>query len=208
MAMESQGTILKIETGAGEVKNITGITLGAITKIQSVAHGLPIGDVVIFDGIGGAAEFNGQKTMITAVETDSFYVGINSIGYTPYTSGGTATSVAYTEIGEVIDWEGPGGSASVIDKTHLASTAKEKMIGLRDEGQFTFSLNAAFGDLGQQAIRASRNARSLKGYKITYSDSTVQSFDGYALEFSTSGGVDDKVNASATIEITGEVATT
>jgi hypothetical protein len=208
MAIESQGTTLEISTGSGVAKNITGVTLGAITKITSTAHGLAAGDVVAFASIGGTTELNGVKVMIVAVETNAFYVRINSTGYGAYTSGGTATPQTYTAVGEIIDWDGPGGSASVIDKTHLLSSAREKMIGLADEGQFNMSLNCSFTDVGQQAARAARAARAQRGFRVTYSDATVQTFMGYVLTFSTSGGVDDKVNAAITIEIDGAVATT
>ena len=47
-----------------------------------------------------------------------------------------------------------GGSASVIDVTDLDSDAKEKMIGLADEGQVTLSLNYMPADPGQVALEA------------------------------------------------------
>ena len=207
MALESQGTTLEIATGSGGAKTITGVTLGAITKIASTAHALAVGDVVTFASIVGTTELNGQTAMLTAVETDAFYVAINSTAYTAYTSGGTATPVAYTAVGEINDWDGPGGSASVIDTTHLGSTAREKLMGLMDEGQFSFSLNNVFSDTGQQACRTARTARTLKGFRLTYADATVQTWNAYVLQFATSGGVDDKVNGSITLEISGAVAT-
>lgn len=211
MAIEAQGTTLSIETGTGGAKTITGVAVGYPTIITGTAHALTAGSVVALSLFTGAdaALLNGQSTVVLYVTTNTFAVGIDTTGKTISDNSGAAraTPVAYTAIGEIIDFDGPGGSASVIDKTHLTSTAKEKMIGLRDEGQFTFSLNAAFDDTGQTAFRASREARSRKHYKVTYSDDTVQSFYGYALNFSTSGGVDDKVNASATVEIDGEVTT-
>jgi hypothetical protein len=211
MAIESQGTTLEIETGTGGAVTITDISVGYPTIWTAVAHGLTAGDVVALADFAGAdaATLNGESAVVQFVTTDTFAVGIDTTGdtITDNTDAATATPASYTAIGQVIDFDGPGGSASVIDTTHLTSTAKEKLIGLADEGQFTFSLNAAFDNTGQSAFRTSRTARTRKHYKVTYSDATVQSFYGYAMAFSTSGGVDDKVNASATIEIDGAVTT-
>jgi len=211
MAIESQGTTLQIETGTGGATTITDIVVGYPTKLTAVAHTLTAGSVVTLAAFAGAdaANLNGQTAIVQYVTADTFTVAIDTTGdtITDNTNTATATPVTYTAVGEIIDWDGPGGSASVIDKTHLTSTAREKMIGLMDEGQFTFSLNCVFGNTGQSAVRTSRANRTRKHYKVTYSDATVQSFYGYALQFATSGGVDDKVNASATIEIDGAVTT-
>lgn len=207
MAVESQGTSFEIGTGSGSPRNITGVTLGAITRITSVAHTLAMGDVVTFAAVGGTTQLNGQTAMVTAVETGAFYVGIDSTGYTAYTSGGTATPVAWSEVGMVTDWDGPGGSASVIDTTHLQSTAREKLMGLMDEGQISLSLNWDSDDTGQEACRVARAARTQKEFRISYTNGAVQTFDGFVLSFPSSGGVDGKVEGNITIEITGPVAT-
>lgn len=117
----------------------------------------------------------------------------------------TTLSIDNQAIGEVVDFSGPGGSASVIDATHLGSTAKEKLMGLPDEGQFTFNLNLDPQDAGQEDLRDARLARSKNSYVLTLSDGTTLSFDGFCLEFSIAGGVDALVSASCTIEITGPV---
>lgn len=209
-ALETQGTTLEIETGSGSAANITAITLGAITKITATAHGFSEGDVVDLASIGGTTELNGETALIIGAETDDFYVDIDSSGYTAYTSGGTATPQTYTEIAEVVDFDGPGGSASVIDASHLKSTAREKRMGLPDEGQFSLSVNWIPTDTGQSAVRTARSNRSLKGFRITYTDAagTIQTFNGYVLQFSSSGSVDAKVDGSITIEISGAVSTT
>jgi hypothetical protein len=207
MAVESQGTAFEIGTGTGAAKNITGVTLGAITKITSAAHGLAVGDVVTFASVGGTTVLNGQTAMVTAVETGAFYVNINTVGAGAYTSGGTATPVEWSEVGLVTDWDGPGGSASVIDTTHLKSAAREKLIGLMDEGQISLTVNWDSDDTGQEACRIARSTRSKKDFRISYMNGAVQTFEGYVLGFPSSGGVDGKVEGNITIEITGPVAT-
>lgn|SRR5574337_888301 len=205
-AIETQGTTLEISSGSGGAKTITGVTLGVITEITSAAHGLSKGDVVTFASIGGTTQLNGQTAMIIAVETNSIFVDIDSSAYGAYTSGGTATPVAWTDVGEIVNFNGPSGSANVIDATHLGSTAKEKLMGLPDEGQFTFEVNWIPSDTGQQALRTARANRTKKSFRVTYTDASVQTFDGFVLSFSSSGGVDDKVSGSITVEITGPVS--
>ncbi len=113
----------------------------------------------------------------------------------------------FTTIAEVTDFDGPSGNASVIDVTHLQSTAKEKIMGLMDEGQITFSGNLVPGDAAQQGLRDDRTNRTLRNFKLILTDaaSTTLSFSAYVLNFSISGSVDDKVAFSCTLEISGPV---
>jgi hypothetical protein len=129
-----------------------------------------------------------------------------------YWSGTTAASTnASVLVGEVTDFSGPGGQASIIDVTHLNSTAKEKLVGLRDEGQVSMSLNLSFSDAGQVSLRADRAARTRKKCVIKFNDSatdaarTKATFDAYCMGFTITGAVDNKVSANAVLEITGGV---
>jgi len=127
----------------------------------------------------------------------------------------TATTVASTStscmVGEITDFSGPGGQASVIDITNINSTAKEKLVGLRDEGQLSLTLNLSFADTAQGTIRADRATRTKRKVVIKFNDSTDDKtktkalMDAYCLGFSVSGAVDNKVSANCVIEITGPV---
>lgn len=110
-------------------------------------------------------------------------------------------------VGEVMDFSGPGGQANVIDVTNLASTAKEKLMGIRDEGQVTLTVNHVPDDAGQLLLQADRAARTKKKCVIKFSDaaSYFAIFDGYCLGYSISGGVDDKVTANVVIEVADAV---
>lgn len=121
--------------------------------------------------------------------------------------GDGGTPETFVEVGEITDFTGPGGSASVIDVTHLKSTAKEKRMGLPDEGQFTFNVNLVPSDNGQRHVFKSRKDRRLTNFKLTLTDApaTVLSFAAFVLEFSLSGAVDDKIPAAITLEISGPV---
>ena len=67
--------------------------------------------------------------MSTAIETQGTVLAIE-----------TATSV-FTPIAQITDFSAFSGSASVIDTTNLDSTAKEKLMGLQDFGQFSINFN-------------------------------------------------------------------
>lgn len=128
------------------------------------------------------------------------------------TAASTASSNA---VGNIIDFNGPGGQANVIDVTHLGSTAKEKLIGLRDEGQVSMTMLMTFSSAdGQERLRADRATRTLRKAVIQFNDSTVELnkgkaiFDGYVLGYSVTGAVDDAVKANVVIEIANAVTWT
>lgn len=122
-----------------------------------------------------------------------------------YGDGGTPE--VFANVGEVVSISGPGGSAQVIDATHLASTAKEKIIGLPDEGQVTLEVNLVPGDAGQTQLRNDRLSATRRNYKIVLTDTpaTTLSFAAYCMGFTISSGVDSKVSASIQLEVTGAV---
>ena len=112
-----------------------------------------------------------------------------------------------TDVGEITSFNGPGGSASIIDVSHLGSTRREKRMGLPDEGQISFDLNLVPNDAGQGKLRDARAARDLKGGELYLTDDsgTILSFDCYCTQFSIQGSVDDKIQGSVTLEVTGVV---
>ncbi len=117
-------------------------------------------------------------------------------------------AAAIDTIPHVVSFQGPGGQASVIDVTNLASSAKEKRVGLRDEGQLSLSLHFNPDDLVHQGLRSDRANRTRRQFKITFTDTTPAStwtFYGFVTQFSVQGGVDAVVEASVTIEIDGEI---
>lgn len=132
------------------------------------------------------------------------------------TTGTTALTITAYDmelVGEITDFTGPGGAAAVIDITNVQSTAKEKLIGLRDEGQLSLSLNFNATDAGQQGLRDDRSSRNRNKFVILMTDVATGSsafpswcfFNGYCMNFSIAGSVDNKVSANAVIEIDGPV---
>jgi len=125
------------------------------------------------------------------------------------TSGSTSHRIT-----DVISFNGPGGAAAVIDVTNLQSTAKEKIMGLRDEGQVTLealldmtSGTTGDGQLKLRECRASRTRGNLK-IKLTDASSSTLGMEAYCSNFSISGAVDQALKASITLEICGPVTWT
>jgi hypothetical protein len=210
LALETQGVTLEIETGTGSPISTVTAAVGYPTIITKNAHGLQDGDIVALSDFAGtdAALMNGKTVVVKNVTTNTLAVDIDTTGKTLTAANGTLTPVEFTEIGEVTDFDGPSGSASIIDVSHLKSTRKEKRIGLPDEGQVSISVNLVPGDAGQIAVRTSRDNRTKKNYRLTLTDDadTTLVFAAFCMNFSTSGAVDGKIAGKIGLEITGAVA--
>lgn len=122
--------------------------------------------------------------------------------------GDSASPVAYSLIPEAKNFSGPGGSASIIDVSDLSSTAKEKRMGLADEGQLQFTLNYIPKNAVHASLRTARANRALTPFKMVFTDaspSTTWTFDGYVTAFPVSGAVDGSLEGNVTIEISGSI---
>ncbi|SRR5579885_2586800 len=118
------------------------------------------------------------------------------------------TPGTFIKIGRCVSFDGPGGKAAIIDTTDLDSTAKEKLPGLPDEGSFSLVLNYNSKDNGQKEMQAARTAQALRHFRVTFTDTGKAEFDAYVMEWKLSGRQDSKVEANATLEITGAVTYT
>jgi hypothetical protein len=208
MSIESQGTKFEISGTAGDPVTTMTATAGYPTILTKASHGLSNGDVGTLSAFLGedAALMNDEVVIVRYVTENTFAVAIDTTDATLTDANGTITPLDWIEIGEIVSHDGPGGSAAVYETTHLQSTAKEKKVGLLDEGPITLAINWCLEtNLGQQAASDARKARTEKNFKLTFSDLSTASFKGYVLGLSVSGAVDDKVSGSITIEITGAV---
>jgi hypothetical protein len=205
-AISAQGTTFSVSGSAGTVKNITGLALGFPTIVTSAAHGFANGDIVTFAALGGNTTLNGQTAVVKNVTTNTFAVEIDTTGGAAYTSGGTATPTAWTQIANVVSFKGFDGQANEIDKTDLSSTAKEFQLGLQDFGHFTFDVNKDFSDPGQVACDAAKTAGTLKQFKLVAPNGKTATFSGYVKNSPLDGGVDQILKTTGvSIRITGAV---
>lgn len=121
--------------------------------------------------------------------------------------GDAASPEVFTAISEVTDISGPGGSAQVKDVTDLASTRKEKKMGLPDEGQITFTCFFIYGNTQHELLETRRAARTLTNFQLTIPTSpvTTKNFSGYVIATPKSFPTDGDVSANITIEISGAI---
>lgn len=121
--------------------------------------------------------------------------------------GDGATPETFTAIGEITSLDGPSGSASVIDVTHLSSTAKEKRMGLMDEGQVSIEGNLVTSNTAQMGLKTDRANRTLRNFQMVLTDTptTTLSFSAYVTTFSISAKVDGVIPFKANLEISGAV---
>lgn len=124
-----------------------------------------------------------------------------------YRGSGTGSPENFQMIPEVKTFSGPGGSADIRDRTTLESTAKEKHIGLPDEGQLTLNLLYVPGDAVHAGLRADRANRTLRNFRIEFNDDddTKWSFAAYVSGFQVQGGTGADVEATVTLEISGPI---
>ncbi|MCP3680280.1 MAG: hypothetical protein GY782_08545 [Gammaproteobacteria bacterium] len=143
-------------------------------------------------------------------------MAIETQGTKFYWSSSTAVSTsASAVVGKIISFSGPGGEAPDIDVTHLLSTAKEYIVGLRDEGDLSFSVIYEVTDVGHIALQTDRGARTKKKAAIDFSTVSLptataangsrKTFDAYCKGFTLGGAVDDKWQADVTLRITGSI---
>lgn len=204
-AIETQGLKLGIQSVGGAVS----VTFNSSTKKIVRAAGdwttdYKVGMIVTTSDVDNKGPYEITAATATELTVSGGFMTTDAVA-------ASFTITGYKPIGEIVDVTGPGGSASVIDVSHLGSTKKEKRMGLPDEGQVSFNMNFVPSDVGQVAFRAARDARTEQNFIIDFANdtalanATTAKFAGFALEFSVSGGVDDKVSGSATIEVTAAV---
>jgi len=203
--LESQGTKLEMSSGSGDA--ITGMTatVGYPTLLTSESHGLSDGDVGDLSAFAGtdAADMNGETVIVKYASTNTFSVDIDTTGKTLTAANGTITPQTYTEIGSIQDWDLAGDTHNMIDFTALGSTRAEEKPGIPRGSAMTFSMNWTSDDTGLLAAEVARAAKTLKTWRVTYSDDAVHTFTGYVTAISDSGGGDDKVSGSITIHRVG-----
>lgn len=124
--------------------------------------------------------------------------------------GNGLSSETFTTIPEIKTFSGPGGSATVIDVSDISSLAREKRMGLNDEGQLSFTINYIPTNTQHALLRTQRASRDLTSFQLVFTDTgnTTWDFEAYVNGFSVSGAVDGVVEAQVTLEISGVITET
>jgi len=204
-AISAQGSTLQIGTGTGAAKTVTAATAGFPTIVTATAHGLSNGNVVTLAGLAGAAGINGTF-VIKNKTTNTFAIDLDTTGSTLTASSATATPVTYTNVGNFKTLSGFDGEASEVDTTNLASTAKEFVLGLVDNGKLSIDVDWDGADAGQQAILSARNSGAIQNVRLVLPNSVkTASFTAYVKSFPVSLGVDQAVKSTIGFRISGAV---
>ena len=118
-----------------------------------------------------------------------------------------ASPPSFSNIPEIKTIGGPDGSAPTIDVTDLDSTAREYVLGLKDEGSFSLGINYIPANAVHAQLRAAWAARTKLRFRLTFQDTgtTVWEFSGYVTGFSQNAAVDTVIEATVGIKITGSI---
>lgn len=166
-ARSSQGVVLSVHTSDGTAKNITGITQANPAVVTSTAHGFVDGDIVKIASVVGMTELNGNTYMVNQLTANSFeLVGVNSTGFTAYSSGGTATPLVLTQLCELDGFTPNDPGAQLVEVSTICSIAKEFIAGLPDDGTATFNFNWVPSDVGIAKLWSLRDSGNSDYFRI------------------------------------------
>jgi len=87
--------VMEKTTNTFEIASVHGKQISAVTKanpssVTCVAHGFATGDEIGFFDVGGMTELEANGFTIVVVDANTFTIGVDSSGFTTFTSGGTA----------------------------------------------------------------------------------------------------------------------
>lgn len=115
----------------------------------------------------------------------------------------------YIAIAEVTGFAGPTTEANEIEVTTLASTTKEFIAGLADNGEVTMEVNAVPSDTQHNQVRSDIIAGTTRSYQIDFADgsitNTTYTFDAFVKSFPFSAAADDKLAGTITLRISGDI---
>ncbi len=207
-AVSSKGTAVFIgTTGAGTPGTISGITQANPAVVTITGHPFVEGDVVKIAGVVGMTEINGVEAIVQNPATNTVELhGVDSAAFTAWASGGTATPVPFLQFCELKDFAINGAAAPTIEVTTMCSDAVEKVQGLADTGEISFSFNLVPTDPAYKEM-VNANADSIKRWwKIVYpaaAGAIVEVLQASVKQLSKSFGVGSALTGNGTGDISG-----
>ena len=122
--------------------------------------------------------------------------------------GDAASPELYTNtIPQVTSMSGPDGSSSEIDVTNLSSTAKEFLLGLKDEGSISLDIVWDERDTTHAQLRTLFGSGASSNFRITDAGSPQKNYDfpAFVQGLSMSTGVDEVQRASVNLRISSAI---
>lgn len=120
-------------------------------------------------------------------------------------------SDTFTAIGAVRSFTGPGGDKPEIDVTDLASTGKEYLGGIPDNGEVTFQGWHDESEATQTTIWADYNDATdqhIRNYQITFSDGTSYDFKAFIKSLSHNVENEGGIELNGSLRVTGGLTRT
>lgn len=218
MAFQSQGLVIRRES---TVANTTGYTstntISFVAADKTIHRPAPGSFIAENFATGMRIEISGSTTSNNGAFTlDAVAATVMTLYETIVNeaSGVTKTIAghAMATVGQITGFTGPGISAAIIDVTNLQSTAKEKLISIRDEGQLSITVNldpTMNADLHLSLMDDLRlRTRRMFDIRLTDQGASLPSaayFAGFVSAFSIAGAVDKQLTADITIALTSAI---
>jgi hypothetical protein len=163
------GTQFAVLVSFGAGNALTGISNANPAVVTDTAHGIADGAVVKITGVVGMEEINDQVAVVEVVDANSYrLIGVDSLNYGLYTSGGTAAVGVFSNSCEVTSYQGDSGTTTETESETNCGKAID--FGSPDPGSVSIGYNHAPTDF-QEALEAARRAVSTIAVKTTLPNS-------------------------------------
>ena len=220
MAFGTKGVTLRLSNSSDLVT-----VQSSVLSIFSSAGGVGTSDTAVVDfvtlGYSSGMRIQTNSTNNTRVYTaaavsSSRITFKNILGNADVSTTISITGYSMEDIGEIISIDGPAGSVNVIDITNLGSTAREKLVGIQDEGQVTMEVLSNFttGSTGinQWKLRDLRQTGIKSFFDLVFTDETRNAaaepsayfWEGFVTNYGNAEALDDAVKSAITLEISSQ----
>jgi hypothetical protein len=125
------------------------------------------------------------------------------------TSAIDGTLDASTKVGEVSSIGTLEQTANIIEYNAYGNPHKQKLVGQKDSGTLSITINWIAGDTGHTALKAKYDSGAEQTFAVKWisgNENAVAQFVGYVSSFSIDTPVEDVVSANIEIAIDGAVS--
>lgn len=137
-------------------------------------------------------------------------IGYGSIFEISDSSSSPDSPEEWVTVGEVASITPPSSTVDMIDVTHMQSPGarREFVAGLTDSGECSFEMNYVPDSEGDQlllALLALAPGLRKRLCRITYPNYVSHTFDAILMTYEPTVPVDDKMTATVTFKVTGDI---
>lgn len=121
---------------------------------------------------------------------------------------GTGSPETFQQVMTIKSVSGPNPTRTEVDVTTLASTAKEILLGLKDNGEMSFPGLFDGDDLVQQAIIGDLGSDTPGNWRVEIPDGTKIAFSAFVKSFPLDLNADAAVGFTMGLRLTGDITWT